>query len=162
MRSRHTRISGRGCRAEQSCVERRRSHNRFRKLTFYVEPSIATRTAERTLSACAIARRLLHHEAGRRSRIPEQQEGLSRPRRQLASRTPRNLKAGALPEPERPDPILWWLWSRDGATGQRGLQSPNGAQPPRFHRCESGPMNFSRGVPTPKVLALRRCPASRP
>ena len=65
------------------------------------------------------------------------------------------------PEPERPDLILWWLWSRDRTDRPTGVFSHQTAlslhdltdvNPAKLDL--SVPMNFRRGVPTPKVLRL--------
>jgi predicted transcriptional regulator of viral defense system len=65
------------------------------------------------------------------------------------------------PEPERPDLILWWLWSRDRSdqpTGVFSHQTALGvhdltdANPAKLDLTV--PQNFRRGVPIPKVLRL--------
>jgi predicted transcriptional regulator of viral defense system len=65
------------------------------------------------------------------------------------------------PEPERPDLILWMLWSRDRTDRPTGVYSHQtalslhdltDANPARLDLTV--PPNFRRGVPIPKVLRL--------
>ncbi len=65
------------------------------------------------------------------------------------------------PEPERPDLILWMLWSRDRSDRPTGVYSHQtalslheltDANPARLDLTV--PVNFRRGVPIPKVLRL--------
>ena len=65
------------------------------------------------------------------------------------------------PEPERPDLILWWLWSRDRSDRPTGIFSHQTAlslhdltdvNPSRLDITV--PVNFRRGIPIPKVLRL--------
>ena len=65
------------------------------------------------------------------------------------------------PEPDRPDLILWWLWSRDRSDRPTGvfshqtalsLHDLTDANPAKLDLTV--PMNFRRGVPIPKVLRL--------
>jgi predicted transcriptional regulator of viral defense system len=65
------------------------------------------------------------------------------------------------PEPERPDLILWWLWSRDRSDRPTGvfshqtalsLHDLTDANPAKLDLTV--PTNFRRGVPTPNVLRL--------
>ena len=65
------------------------------------------------------------------------------------------------PEPERPDLILWWLWSRGRSDQPTGVFSHQTAlslhdltdvNPAKLDL--SVPADFRRGVPTPKVLRL--------
>jgi predicted transcriptional regulator of viral defense system len=67
------------------------------------------------------------------------------------------------PEPERPDLILWWLWSRDRSDRPTGVYSHQtalslhdltDANPAKLDLTV--PTNFRRGVPIPKVLRLHR------
>jgi len=72
-------------------------------------------------------------------------------------------KLARFPEPERSDLILWWLWSRDRSDRPTGVFSHQTAlsihdltdvNPARLDLTV--PMNFRRGVATPKVLRLHR------
>jgi predicted transcriptional regulator of viral defense system len=65
------------------------------------------------------------------------------------------------PEPERPDLILWWLWSRDRSDQPTGVFSHQTAlslhdltdtNPAKLDLTV--PKHFRRGVPIPKVLRL--------
>ena len=65
------------------------------------------------------------------------------------------------PEPERPDLILWWLWSRDRSDRPSGVYSHQtalslheltDANPSRLDMTV--PPSFRRGVPLPRVLRL--------
>jgi predicted transcriptional regulator of viral defense system len=65
------------------------------------------------------------------------------------------------PEPERPDLILWWLWSRDRSDRPTGVYSHQtalslhdltDANPAKLDLTV--PTNFRRGAPIPKVLRL--------
>jgi predicted transcriptional regulator of viral defense system len=67
------------------------------------------------------------------------------------------------PEPERPDLILWWLWSRDRSDRPTGvfshqtalsLQDLTDANPAKLDLTV--PATFRRGVPIPRVLRLHR------
>ena len=65
------------------------------------------------------------------------------------------------PEPERPDLILWWLWSRDRTDQPIGIYSHQtalslheltDANPSRLDMTV--PPSFRRGLPTPRILRL--------
>jgi predicted transcriptional regulator of viral defense system len=65
------------------------------------------------------------------------------------------------PEPERPDLMLWWLWSRDRSDRPTGvfshqtalsLHDLTDANPAKLDLTV--PTNFRRGVPIPNVLRL--------
>ena len=65
------------------------------------------------------------------------------------------------PEPERPDLILWWLWSRDRSDRPTGvfshqtalsLHDLTDANPAKLDLTV--PTKFRRGVPIPRVLRL--------
>jgi predicted transcriptional regulator of viral defense system len=65
------------------------------------------------------------------------------------------------PEPERPDLILWWLWSRDRTDRPAGVYSHQTAlslheltdvNPSRLDITV--PPSFRRGVPAPPILRL--------
>lgn len=65
------------------------------------------------------------------------------------------------PEPERPDLILWWLWSRDRSDQPAGVYSHHTAlslheltdvNPSRLDLTV--PSSFRRGVPIPRILRL--------
>jgi predicted transcriptional regulator of viral defense system len=65
------------------------------------------------------------------------------------------------PEPERPDLILWWLWSRDRCDAPQGVYSHQTAlslfeltdlNPSKLDMIV--PKGFRRGVPLPPVLRL--------
>ncbi len=65
------------------------------------------------------------------------------------------------PEPERPDLILWWLWSRDRSDQPSGVYSHQTAlslheltdvNPSRLDMTV--PPVFRRGVPIPQILRL--------
>lgn len=65
------------------------------------------------------------------------------------------------PEPERPDLILWWLWSRDRSDRPAGIYSHQTAlslheltdvNPSRLDMTVPPP--FRRGAPGPKILRL--------
>jgi predicted transcriptional regulator of viral defense system len=65
------------------------------------------------------------------------------------------------PEPERPDLILWWLWSRDRTDRPAGVYSHQTAlslheltdvNPSRLDMTV--PPTFRRGPPVPKILRL--------
>lgn len=65
------------------------------------------------------------------------------------------------PEPERPDLILWWLWSRDRTDRPIGVYSHQTAlslheltdvNPSRLDMTVSP--SFRRGVPPPRILRL--------
>lgn len=65
------------------------------------------------------------------------------------------------PEPDRPDLILWWLWSRDRSDQPVGVYSHQTAlslyeltdvNPSRLDMTVSS--SFRRGVPVPKILRL--------
>jgi predicted transcriptional regulator of viral defense system len=65
------------------------------------------------------------------------------------------------PEPERPDLILWWLWSRDRSDRPSGVYSHQTAlslhelsdvNPSRLDMTV--PASFRRGVPVPRILRL--------
>src|SRR5580698_8568009 len=67
------------------------------------------------------------------------------------------------PEPERPDLIFWWLWSRDRSDQPTGvfshqtalsLHDLTDANPARLDLTV--PAGFRRGTPIPKVLRLHR------
>lgn len=67
------------------------------------------------------------------------------------------------PEPERPDLILWWLWSRDRSDQPSGVYSHHTAlslheltdvNPSRLDMTV--PSSFRRGVPIPRILRLHR------
>jgi predicted transcriptional regulator of viral defense system len=65
------------------------------------------------------------------------------------------------PEPDRPDLIQWWLWSRDRSDRPAGVYSHQTAlslheltdvNPSRLDMTV--PPSFRRGVPVPKILRL--------
>jgi len=65
------------------------------------------------------------------------------------------------PEPDRPDLILWWLWSRDRTDRPAGIYSHQTAlslheltdvNPSRLDMTVPSP--FRRGVPVPRILRL--------
>lgn len=65
------------------------------------------------------------------------------------------------PEPERPDLILWWLWSRDRSDQPSGVYSHQTAL--SLHELTdvnpsqldmTVPSSFRRGVPVPRILRL--------
>ena len=65
------------------------------------------------------------------------------------------------PEPDRPDLILWWLWSRDRSDRPAGVYSHQTAlslheltdvNPSRLDMTV--PSSFRRGVPVPGILRL--------
>lgn len=65
------------------------------------------------------------------------------------------------PEPERPDLVLWWLWSRDRSDRPSGVYSHQtalslyeltDASPSRLDMTV--PASFRRGTPAPKILRL--------
>ncbi len=65
------------------------------------------------------------------------------------------------PEPDRPDLILWWLWSRDRSDRPAGVYSHqtalslhelNDVNPSRLDIIV--PSTFRRGVPVPSILRL--------
>jgi predicted transcriptional regulator of viral defense system len=65
------------------------------------------------------------------------------------------------PEPDRPDLILWWLWSRDRNDQPTGVYSHQTAlslheltdvNPSRLDMTV--PSSFRRGVPVPRILRL--------
>lgn len=65
------------------------------------------------------------------------------------------------PEPDRPDLILWWLWSRDRTDRPTGVYSHQTAlslheltdvNPSRLDMTV--PASFRRGAPIPKILRL--------
>lgn len=65
------------------------------------------------------------------------------------------------PEPDRPDLILWWLWSRDRSDRPAGVYSHQTAlslheltdvNPSRLDMTV--PPSFRRGVPVPRILRL--------
>lgn len=65
------------------------------------------------------------------------------------------------PEPERPDLVLWWLWSRDRTDRPAGVYSHQTAlslheltdvNPSRLDMTV--PPSFRRGTPVPKILRL--------
>lgn len=65
------------------------------------------------------------------------------------------------PEPERPDLILWWLWSRDRTDRPAGVYSHQTAlslheltdvNPARLDMTV--PSSFRRGAPVPKILRI--------
>ena len=67
------------------------------------------------------------------------------------------------PQPERPDLILWWLWSRDRSDRPTGvfshqtalsLHDLTDANPAKLDLTV--PTNFRRGIPIPIVLRLHR------
>ena len=67
------------------------------------------------------------------------------------------------PEPERPDLVLWWLWSRDKSglpTGVYGHQTAlslfelTDLNPSKLDMIV--PKGFRRGVPLPSILRLHR------
>jgi len=67
------------------------------------------------------------------------------------------------PEPERPDLILWWLWSRDRSDRPTGVYSHQtalslhdltDANPAKLDLTV--PANFRRGAPLPNLLRLHR------
>jgi predicted transcriptional regulator of viral defense system len=67
------------------------------------------------------------------------------------------------PEPERPDLILWWLWSRDRSDQPSGVYSHQTAL--SLHELTNVnpsqlditvPSSFRRGVPVPRILRLHR------
>jgi predicted transcriptional regulator of viral defense system len=67
------------------------------------------------------------------------------------------------PEPERPDLILWWLWSRDRSDTPQGVYGHQTAlslfeltdlNPSKLDMIV--PKRFRRGVPLPSVLRLHR------
>ena len=70
-------------------------------------------------------------------------------------------KLALFPEPERPDLILWWLWSRDRSDQPSGIYSHQTAL--SLHELTdvnpsqldmSVPPSFRRGVPVPRILRL--------
>jgi predicted transcriptional regulator of viral defense system len=67
------------------------------------------------------------------------------------------------PEPERPDLILWWLWSRDKSGLPKGVYGHQTAlslfeltdlNPSKLEMIV--PKGFRRGVPLPSILRLHR------
>jgi predicted transcriptional regulator of viral defense system len=67
------------------------------------------------------------------------------------------------PEPERPDLILWWLWSRDRSDTPQGVYGHETAlalfeltdlNPSKLDMIV--PKRFRRGVPLPSILRLHR------
>lgn len=67
------------------------------------------------------------------------------------------------PEPERPDLILWWLWSRDRSNTPQGMYGHQTAlslfeltdlNPSKLDMIV--PKRFRRGVPLPSILRLHR------
>lgn len=65
------------------------------------------------------------------------------------------------PEPERPDLILWWLWSRDRSDQPSGVYSHQTAL--SLHELTdvnpsqldmTVPSSFRRGAPVPRILRL--------
>jgi len=65
------------------------------------------------------------------------------------------------PEPERPDLILWWLWSRDRSDRPAGVYSHQTAlslheltdvNPSRLDMTV--PASFRRGIPVPRILHI--------
>ena len=67
------------------------------------------------------------------------------------------------PEPERPDLILWWLWSRDTSDTPQGIYGHQTAlslfeltdlNPSKLDMIV--PKRFRRGVPLPAILRLHR------
>lgn len=73
------------------------------------------------------------------------------------------------PEPERPDLILWWLWSRDRSDRPSGVYSHQTAlslyeltdvNPSRLDMTV--PTSFRRGTPVPKILRLHYGRISEP
>ena len=71
------------------------------------------------------------------------------------------------PEPERPDLILWWLWSRDRSDHPTGvfshqtalsLQDLTDANPARLDLTV--PKDFRRNAPIPKALRLHHAEVS--
>jgi len=69
------------------------------------------------------------------------------------------------PEPERPDLILWWLWSRDRSDRPGGVYSHQTAlslheltdvNPSRLDLTV--PVSFRRGVPIPRILRIHFAP----
>jgi predicted transcriptional regulator of viral defense system len=70
-------------------------------------------------------------------------------------------KLALFPEPERPDLILWWLWSRDRSDQPSGIYSHQTAL--SLHELTdvnpsqldmTVPPSFRRGVPVPRILRL--------
>ena len=73
------------------------------------------------------------------------------------------------PEPERPDLVLWWLWSRDRSDRPSGVYSHQTAlsiyeltdvNPSRLDMTV--PASFRRGTPVPKILRLHYGRISEP
>jgi predicted transcriptional regulator of viral defense system len=71
------------------------------------------------------------------------------------------------PEPERPDLILWWLWSRDRSDTPQGVYGHQTAlslfdltdlNPSKLDMIV--PKRFRRGVPLPSILRLHRAEVS--
>lgn len=67
------------------------------------------------------------------------------------------------PEPERPDLILWWLWSRDTSDTPQGIYGHQTAlslfgltdlNPSKLDMIV--PKRFRRGIPLPSILRLHR------
>ena len=67
------------------------------------------------------------------------------------------------PRPERPDLVIWWLWSRNRSGDPQGVYSHQTAlslheltdlMPARIDMTV--PKTFRRGVPIPRVLRLHR------
>ena len=65
------------------------------------------------------------------------------------------------PEPERPDLLIWWLWSRDRSDRPQGVFSHQSAlslhdltdvMPAKIHMTV--PKGFRRGTPIPEALRL--------
>jgi predicted transcriptional regulator of viral defense system len=70
-------------------------------------------------------------------------------------------KLALFPEPERPDLILWWLWSRDRSDRPGGVYSHQTAL--SLHELTdvnpsqldlTVPPSFRRGVPIPRILRI--------
>lgn len=73
------------------------------------------------------------------------------------------------PEPERPDLVLWWLWSRDRSDRPSGVYSHQTAlslyeltdvNPSRLDMTV--PASFRRGTPVPRILRLHYGRISEP
>lgn len=73
------------------------------------------------------------------------------------------FRLSAYPLPERPDLILWWLWSRNQADQPQGVYSHQTAlslhgltdlMPSRLHMTV--PRNFRRSAPIPRTLKVHQ------
>ena len=118
--------------------------------------------SRRALRICRAAAGLLHHEAGQGCRIRRKYTPLSWCGRELDSRASRGIYRLALfPAADRPDLVLWALWSRNRNEEVEGVYSHHTAlslydlsdlNPAKLHMTV--PTGFRRNSDIPGILVL--------